>query len=138
MMKPRMGFRGIYIAVCAFALLFATVTNVKSANVGPGEEEYAVAVEKPPTPVGGMEAIVKKIVYPDMAVRMRVEGKVYVLIYLNESGDVDDVKIIKGIGGGCDEEAARAIKKTKFTPGMNKGAAVKTKLALALTFKLAN
>lgn len=137
-MKLTIGIKGVYLALCAFMFLFVSVTNAKSKNIGPGEEEYAIAVEKAPTPVGGLEAIVKKIVYPDMALRMRLEGKVYLLIYLNEHGDVDDVKVVKGIGGGCDEEAARAIKKTKFTPGMNKGSAVKTKLAIALTFKLAN
>lgn len=137
-MKPRMEFRGIYLAIFAFVLLYMSLTNAKSNDIGPGEEEYAVAVEKPPAPVGGMESIARKIVYPEMAMRMRVEGKVYMLIYLSENGDVDDVKVVKGIGGGCDEEAAKAIKKTKFTPGMNKGAAVKTKLAIALTFKLAN
>lgn len=137
-MKLKAGSKGIYFAISALVFFLAVVSNAKNYNAGPGEEEYAVAVEKPPVPIGGMEAIVKKIVYPDMAMRMRIEGKVYVLIYLNESGDVDDVKIVKGIGGGCDEEAARAIKKTKFTPGMNKGAAVKTKLALAIAFKLAN
>lgn len=137
-MKLKVGSKGIYLAISALVFFLAVVSNAKNYNAGTGEEEYAVAVEKPPVPIGGMEAIVKKIVYPDMAMRMRIEGKVYVLIYLNESGDVDDVKVVKGIGGGCDEEAARAIKKTKFTPGMNKGAAVKTKLALAIAFKLAN
>ncbi len=136
-MKSKKWFRKIYLMISVCVLLFAVVLNAKN-YAATGEEEYAVAVEKPPTPIGGMEAIVKKIVYPDMAIRMRVEGKVYVLIYLNENGEVDDVKVVKGIGGGCDEEAVKAIKKTKFTPGMNKGAAVKTKLALALTFKLAN
>ena len=51
-----------------------------------------------------------------MAQRTKTEGKVYVLIYVNENGDVDDVKVVKGIGMGCDDEAVNAIKKTKFSP----------------------
>ena len=89
-----------------------------------------------PTPIGGLEGIMRKISYPAMAMKTGTEGKVYMLLYVNESGDVDDVKVVKGIGGGCDEEAIKSIKKTKFTPGMDKGIAVKTKFSLAVMFKI--
>jgi protein TonB len=112
------------------------VSESKAKNITPGEEEYILTAEKMPSPVGGFEGIMKKITYPDMARKTNTEGKVYVLIYVNENGDVDEVKVVKGIGMGCDEEAVKAIKKTKFTPAMDKGAAVKAKFSLALVFKL--
>ena len=65
------------------------------------EEEpvYFVAVEEMPEPIGGIGEIQKKIVYPEIAKRAGVEGKVYVLAFVDESGLVTDAKIIKGIGG---------------------------------------
>ncbi len=135
-MRLRLNYSAIFFSLLFSALFFLLFSKTESKNLNPGEEEYLVAVEVMPAPVGGLESIMKKITYPDMAIRTKTEGKVYVLILINESGDVDDVKIVKGIGAGCDEEAAKAIKKTKFSPGMNKGAAVKTKLGLAISFKL--
>jgi len=71
-----------------------------------------------------------------MAKKAGIEGKVYVLVFINENGDVDDVKVIKGLGGGCDEEVIKAVKDSKFKPASNKGVATKVKLSLAFTFKL--
>ena len=135
-MKPEIRYKTAFVNLFLFALLFLPVNKMDSKNIIPGEEEYLLAIEKTPVPIGGFEAIMKKISYPDMAQRARTEGKVYVLIYINESGDVDDVKLVKGIGMGCDEEAMKAVKKTKFSPGMDKGVAVKSKMSLALQFKL--
>jgi protein TonB len=122
--------------IAALVLIFAIVTETKGNTLLPGEEEYFIAVEKAPTPVGGLEAIMKRATYPELAMRTRTEGKVYVLVYISESGDVDEVKVVKGIGGGCDEEAVRAVKRSKFNPGQDKGVNVKTKLAIAINFKL--
>lgn len=135
-MKNIMSFRVVYMFLIATAIIFLAITDTKGRNLLPGDEEYAIAVEKAPTPVGGLEAIMKKATYPDLAMKTKTEGKVYVLAYINESGDVDDVKVVKGIGGGCDEEAVRAVKKSKFIPGQDKGSNVKTKLAIAIHFKL--
>lgn len=135
-MKTFISFRTIYMLVGMMVLLFVVVTEAKDATLFPGEEEYFIAVEKAPAPIGGLEAIMKRASYPELAMKTRTEGKVYVLAYINESGDVDEVKVVKGIGGGCDEEAARAVKRSKFSPGQDKGANVKTKLAIAINFKL--
>ncbi|MEJ2616062.1 MAG: energy transducer TonB [Ignavibacteriaceae bacterium] len=65
-----------------------------------------------------------------------VEGKVYLLIYISENGNVDDVKVLKGLGAGCDKAAVNAVKETKFNPGKDNGKAIKVKLSLPITFKL--
>ncbi|QQS35449.1 MAG: energy transducer TonB [Ignavibacteriales bacterium] len=102
-----------------------------------GDEEYLAFAEEMPSPVGGLEAIMKSIVYPSLAKNAGVQGKVFLLAYINERGGVDDVKVVKGIGAGCDEAAVDAVKKNKFNPGKNKGSAVKVKLSLTINFKLA-
>ncbi len=121
------------------ALLFILISNIniESKNhIYPQEESYVAVAEVMPEIIGGLQELHKKISYPDFAKRAGMEGKVFVLAFINENGDVDDVKIIKGIGGGCDEEVAKAVKKTKFKPAMNKSVPVKAKFPVAFTFKL--
>lgn len=112
-------------------LLFTTISYSQ-------EDPYLPFAQVMPQPVGGLEAIYKKIDYPEIARKAGIEGKVYVLVYINEKGGVDDVKVLKGIGAGCNEAAIDGIKAVKFSPGKNNGAAVKTKLSLSINFKLNN
>lgn len=100
------------------------------------EPQYFVAVEEMPEPIGGIQAIQQKIVYPEIAKRAGVEGKVYVLAFVDENGDVRDAKIIKGIGAGCDEAALDAVKKTKFKPGKQRGKPVRVQVSIPVVFKL--
>ena len=66
------------------------------------ESVYFVAVEEMPFPIGGVQAILNLVVYPEIARRAGIEGKVYVLAYVNEEGTVTKTEILKGVGGGCD------------------------------------
>jgi protein TonB len=99
------------------------------------EEGYFIAVEEMPEPIGGIAAIQEKIVYPELARRSGVQGKVYIRAYVNESGIVTKTEVIKGIGMGCDEAAANAVLKTKFKPGMQRGKTVKVQITVPITFK---
>jgi len=116
-------------------LIAAPLIAESSSNL-PQEDPYLAFAEEMPAPVGGIEAVYKKIVYPDIAKKAGLEGKVYLLVHVNENGGADDVKVIKGIGGGCEEAAAKVLKESKYTPGKNKGVPVKVKLSLGITFKL--
>ncbi len=98
--------------------------------------QYLATAEKMPSPIGGLATIYKKVHYPEIAIKAQIQGKVYVMALVNENGGVDDVKVLKGIGGGCDEAAVEAVKATKFTPGQVKGKNVKVKVALPVVFKL--
>ncbi len=106
------------------------------AGGGNPEEAYLAFAEVMPEPTDGYPSMFKKIVYPDIAKNAGVEGKVYLLAYVNENGGVDDVKIVKSLGAGCDEAAIKAIKATKFNPGKNANAPIKVKLSIPVTFKL--
>ncbi len=100
------------------------------------EEEYFIAVEEPPEPIGGLAAIQRTVVYPNLALRAGIEGRVFVLAYVNESGEVTRAEILKGIGGGCDEEALSAVKKARFSPGRQRGKPVKVKFSLPIRFQI--
>jgi periplasmic protein TonB len=121
-----------YINKILFLCIFLISISV---NYSAGEEYLAFA-DKMPEVVGGMQEIYKNIKYPEAAVQAGAQGKVYCLIFIDENGNVNEVKAIKGIGFGCDEAAQEAFKKVKFTPGSLKGNKVKVKLAMAIEFKL--
>ena len=100
------------------------------------EPQYFVAVEDMPEPIGGIAAIQNKIVYPEIAKRAGVEGKVYVKAYVDEKGNVTKVEVQKGIGAGCDEAAMKAVKETKFKPGKQRGKPVRVQVSIPVVFKL--
>ena len=110
----------------------------------PKEEEAEtvfIIVEEQPAPIGGYSAfyeyIGKKLKYPAQARRMGIEGKVFVEFIIDKDGSITEVKLMKGIGGGCDEEAIRVIKAApNWKPGKQRGQPVKVKLIVPITFKL--
>ena len=104
-------------------------------------DEIFTIVEDQPAPPGGMSAFYKYVAttlrYPAQARRMGIEGKVFVQFVVDKDGSLTDVKAIKGIGAGCDEEAVRVISKAKkWKPGKQRGRAVKVRMILPITFKL--
>jgi len=118
------------------ACLVMLALNLLSAQ----EDGYYIEADKMPSPVGGIEAIMQKVKYPELAKLAGIEGKVFVEAYINEEGEVVKTKIIKSIGQdvGMDEEAAEAIKQTKFKSAVHNGIPVKSKVVIPIQFKLAN
>ncbi len=100
------------------------------------ENIFFVAVEEMPEPIGGIAAIQKKIVYPAIAKKAGIEGKVYVKAFIDKNGDVVRAEIIKGLGAGCDEAAIKAIKDTKFKPGRQRGKPVNVQVSIPVIFRL--
>lgn len=93
-------------------------------------------VEVMPEPFGGMEAIYKKIGYPDEARKKKVEGTVVVLTFIDRDGEVIDAQVVEGIGYGCDEAARLAILYHRFKPGLIRGQKVKVQMEIPVEFKL--
>lgn len=102
------------------------------------EEDFFIVVEEMPELIGGLAELQGRIRYPEMARRAGIEGRVYVQFIVNESGDVENPQVIRGIGGGCDEEALRAVKQAKFKPGMQRGRPVRVQYSLPIVFRLQN
>ena len=94
------------------------------------------AVTEMPSPIGGMRAIGHRIVYPNAAKRMGIEGVVVVQMVIDELGRPSDFVIFKGIQGGCNDEAIRVLKETRFLPGVQDGKPVKVRLTLPIRFEL--
>lgn len=102
------------------------------------EEDFFVAVENMPELKGGLASLQKKINYPDMARKAGIEGKVIIQFIVNEQGQVEDPRVIRGIGGGCDDEALRVVKQAEFEPGRQRGEPVRVQYSLPITFRLQN
>lgn len=99
------------------------------------EPVYFVAVEEMPAPIGGLKSIQEKIIYPEIAKRAGIEGKVFVRAYVDETGTVTSAEIVKGIGTGCDEAALDAVLNTKFSPGKQRGKPIKVQVTIPILFK---
>ncbi|MCC5906757.1 MAG: TonB family protein [Balneolaceae bacterium] len=99
-------------------------------------QDFFVVVEEMPELIGGLESIQQEIRYPEMARRAGIEGRVYVQFIINENGDVEYARVIRGIGGGADEEALRVVNMAKFEPGMQRGQPVRVQYALPIFFQL--
>ena len=108
------------------------------------EEEEAqifTVVESMPDFPGGDEARIKylneNIKYPQMARESGIQGRVFVTFVVEKDGSVTDVRVLRGIGGGCDEEAIRVIKNMpKWNAGKQRGKPVRVQFNMPILFKL--
>jgi protein TonB len=100
------------------------------------EPEVFIAVEEMPELIGGLESVQKLIVYPEIAKKAGIEGRVFVQFVIDEQGNVTNPIVLKGIGGGCDEAALEAVKKAKFKPGKQRGRPVKVQYSIPIVFRL--
>ncbi|KAF0131897.1 MAG: periplasmic protein TonB [Bacteroidetes bacterium] len=105
------------------------------------ETEIFTVVESMPEFPGGAEQmmlfIAKNIKYPPMARESGIQGRVFVNFVVEPNGSVSNVKVLRGIGGGCDEEAIRVVETMpKWTPGRQRGKAVRVSFNLPVRFTL--
>jgi len=106
------------------------------------EQEIFQIVEEMPAFPGGeaklMEYVAKNIKYPQIARETGIQGRVFVGFVVEPDGSISNVKLLRGIGGGCDEEAMRVIKSlAKWKPGKQRGKAVRVSYQIPVVFKLA-
>ena len=111
-------------------------------DIATSEEDtvFQIVDEMPQFP-GGENAMMKhvsqNIVYPEEAKEKEIQGRVFVSFVIEKDGSVSNVKVLRGIGGGCDEEAVRAISSMpKWKPGKMKGEPVRVNYQIPVMFKL--
>ena len=107
-------------------------------TTNPEKNDFFVVVEEMPELIGGLAQLQQEIRYPEKARQAGIEGRVYVQFIVNEQGDVEDAKVIRGIGGGADEEALRVVRQANFEPGYQRGEPVRVQYSLPIFFQLAN
>jgi periplasmic protein TonB len=116
-----------------------TVPVVEEEKEDP--HQIFLVVEETAVPIGGLnkfyEYVLGNLKYPAQARRMDIEGKVFVEFVIEKDGSITDVKAIKGIGAGCDEEAVRVVTNSpKWKAAKQRGKAVRQRMVLPITFKM--
>ncbi|WP_080054115.1 M56 family metallopeptidase [Spirosoma aerolatum] len=118
-----------------------TYTTNKAQSSSTSKGEIFTVVEQVPEFPGGMQALglylARNLRYPKEAQQNRIQGRVFVQFVVTQEGDVQNLRVLKGIGGGCDEEAVRVVSQMpKWNPGRQNGEAVAVQYNLPIQFQL--
>ena len=105
------------------------------------EETIFIVVESMPAFPGGLDKLTgylhDNIKYPIRAKELGIQGKVFLSFVIEKDGSVTDVTLLRGIGGGCDEEAIRVVKNMpKWIPGKQRNVPVRVRFNLPVNFRL--
>ncbi|KAF0128599.1 MAG: TonB family protein [Bacteroidetes bacterium] len=107
----------------------------------PIDEPLILVPEIAPEFPGGINAlmnfIARNIRYPEMAREQMIQGRVYLSFIVEKDGSVSSIELLRGIGGGCDEEAIRVVNAMpSWQPGRQNGRAVRVAYNLPIRFSL--
>lgn len=107
------------------------------------DEEIFIWSETLPEFKGGEEERINflrnNIVYPQDARERGIQGIVFIGFIVEKNGEISDVAVLRGIGGGCDEEAIRVVKMMpKWKPGLQRSKPVRVRLNMPIKFALSN
>lgn len=137
---------GALSALCAVLFTVFACSEEQKPNVTDIESDKLkgdifFVVERLPEAEGGMKTfyshIEREMSYPSEALQKRIEGRVDVQFVVEKNGSLSDVKIIKGIGAGCDEEALSAIRNApSFNAGSQRGKPVRVRMVVPIVFKI--
>ena len=116
---------------------------VKEDSLQDEYKQVFTVVEKLPEFPGGLDSLdiflQQNLIYPDSAIAAGIQGTVYISFVVNESGKIEDAKVERGIGGGCDEEALQLVKSMPdWIPGEQRRKPVNVQFVMPIEFKLDN
>ena len=105
------------------------------------EDVIFTVVEDQPQFPGGEEArqrfLEENLRYPQMAREAGIQGTVFVTFVVETDGSVTDVQVLRGIGGGCDQEAVRVVEMMpRWEPGRQRGQPVRVQFNMPIRFRL--
>lgn len=84
-----------------------------------------------------MNFVAQNLVYPEQAIKDKVQGRVIVEMVIETTGEVVDAKILRSVSPECDAEVLRIVRlMPKWTPGYKDGEPVRTTFVLPVIFKL--
>lgn len=123
------------------AILLTNMAFCQEEKKGSVDDEVFVVVEEQAEFPGGLDSmyayIVKNLKYPEAAKEKGIEGRVFVSFIIEKDGSISNVKILRGIGGGCEEAVVEMIKNMpKWKPGKQRGKPVRFQFTLPIKFEL--
>ncbi len=108
----------------------------EARDAQPEEAEVFVVVDQQPEMIGGMEALYNEIDYPPAAREAGIDGRVFIQFVVDENGNVTDPTVLRSPHEMLSEEALRVIRLMKFTPGQQRGEAVRVRMSTPIAFEL--
>jgi len=129
----------VLIALMA-AFGFSTASAQKTVVSQKNEKVFDVVEQMPEYP-GGMEALFEflknNIKYPEDAQKQKVEGRVIATFVVETDGSISNIEVVKHAFPSLDNEAVRVIQAMpNWTPGKQKGQAVRVKYTIPINFNL--
>jgi periplasmic protein TonB len=120
---------------------FTIGTKTTGGGGAPSDPEIFITVEEDPSFPGGEQAMMaylkKKIRYPELALQMRDQGRVYVKFVVDTDGSITQAQVVKSVTPELDAEALRVVRSMpKWNPGKQRGRAVKVWYTIPIYFKL--
>ena len=117
------------------------VLKFSAVNAPGTDDKIFMAVETNPEFPGGTDALYRylaeNIKYPEAARKTNVEGRVFLKFVVRKDGSINDVRVVKGIGFGCDQEAIRVVKDMpRWDPGKQNKIPVNVEYILPIAFQL--
>ena len=101
------------------------------------EVEIFIAYDEAPEPIGGFMAIQRNLVYPEIARKANVEGRVIVQVLIDKNGTVREVQVLKSMGlDECDQAAIQAIQAVQWKPAKQRDKTVAVWVTIPISFKL--
>jgi TonB family protein len=105
------------------------------------EEPAHTNVDELPTFPGGLKAfgefLGENLKYPAEARKNIIQGRVYLTFVVEKDGILSNIKVARGIGSGCDEEAVRVLAiSPKWTPGVQNGKVVRVSYTVPIFFQM--
>lgn len=120
----------------AFFVQSDPIHYLETKNVKNSTKKFIKRPEYPGGKTAFKEYVKENLVYPQEALNNKIEGIVYLNARIDDNGNVDEVAVEKGIGYGCDEEAARLVKNIHYGAVKNKGIRLKTRHRFRIEFRL--
>lgn len=121
-------------------LMMAVIFGIGMAHA---QEPVYTSVQQSAEFPGGINAFYqflgKNLHYPPEARTSNIQGKVFLTFIVEQDGSLTDIKVLRGIGHGLDEEAIRVIKSSpKWTPGKQNGKPVRQQYTVPIQFTLSH
>ncbi len=124
-------------------LYYANTDTTKQYDIKTDTGIVSIELDRPPMYIGGDGEVKKAMLitnmnYPDKAMENEISGTVLITFFIDKNGKATDHSVQEGIGGGCDEEALRVVKKIpdNWLPGILNGQLVTAKYTFKVKFML--
>ena len=118
-------------------------SDMGSPNGEPGGAEGGITsnVDVYPRFPGGDDArlyfLRKNVRYPELAIKNQIQGVVLLVFVIETDGSVSNIRVSRGIGGGCDEESIRVTRlMPQWEPGKRNGKAVRVLVRMPIVFRI--